>query len=202
MKEHRALLTGADAHRLADMTAKLLDLRMATAAAAQLKRHEGNPDMQFFEALATQALVRYARAHNQGVRNEFKIPQEEWVPADLKEAHQAFLDLRDKHIAHSVNDWDVSTPYAQVIEDDAGRLTVHAVAVENGWMVLSNPDSLDQLWHLAKTLADRLEKEIEAQRARVMESVKQLPQENLRKLIAEYQPAIPGQGKLNKRRSR
>ena len=201
MKEHRALLTGADALRLADMTAKLLDLRMAAAATAQLQRHEGNPDMQFFEALATQALVRYARAHNQGIRNEFKIPRE-WIPADLKKEHQAFLDLRDKHIAHSVNDWDVSTPFAQVIEDDAGRLTVHAVAVENGWMVLSNPESLDQLWRLAKTLADHLEKEIEAQRARVMESAKQLPQENLRKLIAEYQPAIPGQGKLDKRRKR
>src|SRR5262245_23806049 len=116
-KEHRALLAGADAHRLADMTAKLLDLRLAAATTFRLKKYpydSSSTDHQTFAALLTLALVRYARAHDKdGARDKFRIPQA-WVDQlpDLKEAHHSFLLLRNKHIAHSVNDWEVCNPVA------------------------------------------------------------------------------------------
>ena len=104
-------LIGAETYRLADMAGVQMDLRTVAATCAQLSRRlererEQRRDWLVAEAIQAHALIRYGRCFRGGVRTAFLIPPEwiEELPADLRQAHADYLDLRDKHIAHSVND--------------------------------------------------------------------------------------------------
>jgi hypothetical protein len=139
------------------------------------------------------------------VRTAFLIPPE-WIdalPADLRQGHADFLDLRDKHIAHSVNDWEINTPVARVrVDRDTGAVSVHAVTVNQARVLMLASDSLDTLWRLAKTLADRVEQEINAEQARLLEHARAIPVEELKRRIREDPPDNPGHRKVGNARGR
>jgi len=200
-------LTGPETYRLADMAGVLIDLRMTSGTAAQLsrRREEKNPDMLVLEAMQDSALIHYGRCYSGGIRTAFLIPQE-WIddlPADLRQAHRDFLDLRDKHIAHSVNDWEINTPVARArIDRETGEVNVHAVNVNKSRVVMLASDSLDKLWRLAKALADRVEKDMKVEQAKLLEIAKKIPVEELKRRIKEDPPDWPGQRKLGIARSR
>jgi hypothetical protein len=114
-------LTGPDTYRLADMAGVHMDLRTVTGTCAQLQRkvQRESDAMLELEAMQAFALIRYGRCFKGGVRTAFLIPPE-WIaalPAELRHAHADFLALRDKHIAHSVNDWELNIPVARVRVD-------------------------------------------------------------------------------------
>lgn len=110
-------LTGPETHRLADMAGVHMDLRTVAATSAQMARtvqREQGTTLEL-EAMQTHALVRYGRCFRGGVRAAFLIPQS-WIDEldpDLRQGHRDCLDLRDKHVAHSVNDWEINTPVAR-----------------------------------------------------------------------------------------
>lgn len=163
-------LTGPKARRLGDMAGIHLDLRWTAGACAQLIRRvqSQRPDLTGNNALHDAAIIRYGRCFKKGRRNAFQIP-EEWVkvlPANLERTHHLVMDLRDKHVAHAVNDWEVNVPVAQVSTiRGTGISTVRAVGVRQMRVVMLGTDALQSLHELAKTLADRIhEAVIELQR--------------------------------------
>jgi len=199
-------LTDSAAHRLADMAGVHQDLRMVAATAAQLsrRREDKAPDMHVLEAMQDLALIRYGRCYKGGVRDAFPIPQE-WIdalPAELRQAHHDFLDLRDKHIAHSVNDWEVNMPVARVhVDERTGDVAVKAVHVRKT-RTLMDSDRLQKLHRLAVMLADRVYEEIRREQEMLLEYAKKIPIEELKRRIKEDRPDWPGQGKVGKRRRR
>lgn len=200
-------LTGQKTHRLADMAGVLIDLRMTAGTTAQLSRRSKQErfDMLVLEAMQDSALIHYGRCFIGGIRTAFLIPRA-WISdlqPDLRQGHRDFLDLRNKHIAHSVNDWEINTPVARVrIDRETQSLIVHQVTVSKSRVVMLASDSLDKLWRLAKTLADRVEEEIKREQARVLEYAKTIPEKELRRRIKEDHPDLPGRRKIGNARSR
>jgi len=199
-------LTGPEADRLADMAGVHQDLRMVAATAAQLSRRlqAKAPDMHVLEAMHDLAIIRYGRCYKSGVRDAFPIPQK-WIGAlsgQLRQAHRDFLDLRDKHIAHSVNDWEVNTPVARVhVDEKTNDVTVKAVHVRK-FRTLMDSDRLQKLHRLAVTVANRVYEEIRREEVRLLEFAKTIPIEELKRRIKKDRPDWPGQRKIGKRRSR
>ena len=200
-------LTGPETHRVADMAGVLMDLRLAAATVKQLERHRDTEkwDNLLMECMQDSALIHYGRCYSGGIRTAFLIPRE-WIdvlPAELRLAHQDFLDLRDKHIAHSVNDWEINTPVARVrIDQETGEVKVHQVTVNKSRVVMLASDSLEKLWQLAKTLGDRVEEEMKLEQAKLLEIAKQIPVEELKRRIKEDPPDFPGQRKVGNARAR
>ncbi len=200
-------LTGRETYRLADMVGVLLDLRMTAGRTAWLLRHHDGKrtDMLVLEAMQDSALIHYGRCFKGGSRTAFLVPRE-WVdklPADLRQAHRDFLDLRDKHIAHSINDWEINHPVARVrIDRETGELTVHQVTVNQSRVMMLASDSLETLWRLAKTLADRVEEEMKLEQTHLLNCAKKIPDEELKRRIKMDRPNFPGQRKVGKPRPR
>lgn len=200
-------LTGPKTHRLADMAGVLMDLRKTVAITAQLSRRseEKQSDMLILEALQDSALIHYGRCFGGGLRTAFLIPKV-WIndlPAELRQAHRDFLDLRDRYIAHSINDWEINTPVARVrIDQKTGEVNVHQVTVNQSRVIMLASDSLDRLWRLAKTLAESVEDEMKLERDRLLDYAKQIPVEELKRRIKEDPPDWPGQRKVGNARSR
>jgi hypothetical protein len=139
------------------------------------------------------------------VRTAFLIPQE-WIEAlgpHLSQAHGDFLDLRDKHIAHSVNDWEVNIPRARVrIDCETGAASVHAVTVDHASVILLSSDAFRLLRELASALAARIDQEMTTERAALLEHAKTIPLEELRRRIQEDPSEYAGLRKIGNPRGR
>jgi hypothetical protein len=203
-------LTGPETHRLADMAGVQMDLRTVAATCAKLGRkiereREERMDMLVAEAMQAHALIRYGRCFRGGVRTAFLIPAE-WIgelPADLHQAHADFLDLRDKHIAHSVNDWELNVPVARVrVDQETGAVNVGGVSVNQHRVLMLAREAIDTLWRLAKTLADRVDAEMKIEQERLIEYAKAIPVEELKRRIREDPADIPGTRKPGNARGR
>jgi hypothetical protein len=154
-------LSGPTAYRYADLVGVERDLRWTVQATALLadraKRHEN--DLMFLEALHDTALIRYARCFKKGLRKAFRIPRN-WIdelPPALRQAHQDAIHLRDKHIAHSVNDWEINTPVAQIVRvKEYSSAAVRSVSVSRQRVIMMGTPALQVLHELAQALADRV----------------------------------------------
>ena len=197
-----------ETHRLADLSGVLHDLRATSAICAQLRRLMAEDPEKYnlleIEALQAAAVIRYCRTYCGGVRTAFKLSREmlDKLPTELQEAHREFDALRDKHIAHSVNDWELNVPVIY-LKVDATRQTyeVSSVSVQNHRIVALAEASIRQLHELAQTLGAMVENEIDKEKARVLEIAKAMPIEELKKGL--HEPAIvPGIGPREDRRAR
>jgi hypothetical protein len=199
-------LTGPETHRLADLAGVHMDLRWTSGTCAQLgRRIEQKVDDRSHEAMHDAAIIRYARCFSGGKRTAFLVPPE-WIsdlPPELHEMHGFVLKLRDKHIAHSINDWELNTPVARVrINRETGHAQVHAVSVTQQRVLMLSSDSVRLLRQLAKVLADRAELELKAEQARLLEHAKRIPIEELKRRIAEDRGDFPGRRKVGNARGR
>jgi hypothetical protein len=154
-------LTGATAERLADLVGVERDLRWAARACGELSsvNCRYNNDQLALEGIHDSALIRYGRCFKEGRRNAFQIPKS-WIgelTPELREAHSEAIRIRDKHIAHSVNDWELNTPCAQIVRvKEYGTASVRRVHVSHQRVFTLSPNGLRTLSRLATALADRV----------------------------------------------
>ena len=74
------------------------------------------------EALAEFAIFRYCRTLSTDIRSGVRIEQIDALPPELRERHKYFKDLRDKHLAHSVNYHEENNVQATIATDLNGTL--------------------------------------------------------------------------------
>jgi len=66
------------------------------------------------DALWMTAIVLYARCFNGGVRQSLNTDLLDSILGQSREVHHHFIDLRDKFVAHSVNAYEQTLPYAVI----------------------------------------------------------------------------------------
>lgn len=147
------------ARELADLAGIERDLRWTASAFQILGRQETRHQfpMLILEALHDAGLIRYGRCFKDGRRHAFRIPQA-WIhelPADLRRMHLRAIAVRDKHVAHSANDWELNVPVAQ-IASTAVASTVRSVSVEHQRVVMLGLPELQLMQALAETLIERV----------------------------------------------
>lgn len=200
-------LKGPEAHRLADMAGVLSDLRLSAETVAEIARRTAEPQLNrlILSALLDSAIIRYGRCYGTGGRTKFRIPRA-WIdalPGDLRQAHSDFLDLRGKHIAHSVNDWEINTPVVRVwINSETGEASASAISVNRELVHMPRPEDLDNLRRLANAVGDRVATEMKVEQARLLEIAKKIPPDELRRRVREDRAVIPGRRKVGKPRGR
>lgn len=123
-------------------------------------------------ALAVAAVVMYGRAFATGVR-ETK-PEIDDLPADMRTAHQHLIDLRNKHVSHSVN-WHESVAIVAYLTDNAfehpGIKRLGQIHME--YAPLTNHDA-ETLVSLCDLHLQRIKVRSERVRREVFEELKQL----------------------------
>ena len=198
-------ITGATAHRFADLVGVEQDLRWTAQASALLanraKRHQ--QDIMALEAMHDTALIRYGRCFKTGLRNAFCIPRS-WIedlPPALRRAHQDALDLRDKHIAHSVNDWEINTPVAQIARvKEYSAAAVRSVSVSRQRVIMLGIPALQVLHELAQTLADRVAAVGSEVQAQLLKELRGLSPRELERRAPPF--AQPGRREIGNHRKR
>jgi hypothetical protein len=128
-------------------------------------------DWTLVYALSEAAVVRYVRCFTKGIRLSL---DPEYLTPTGREVHSWFLNLRNKHIAHSVNEFENWSVVVHVVEapDPAA---VHHVSMGAGRIGGLSLDLVESLFALCDTALEHLRPRIERLRLSVEEAVLSRP---------------------------
>ncbi len=106
-QNHVVEVTTPTARELADLVGIILDLEFVLEGVRRLAVIDKPPqDVLIAQALWNAVLVAYARCFVGGRRQELSTSLFESLKPGAAQAHQHIMDMRDKHVAHSVNPFD------------------------------------------------------------------------------------------------
>lgn len=138
-------------------------------------------DDYLFDAIATAALVKYARIFKSGMR--FKVlVSEVGFGAEELEAHNYLISLRDKHISHSVNHYERAQVVAHLEYEDSGRnVRVSSISTEPS-RVLMTKENLWCIHELSKKVRIYIERKLSDTYSENLNLVSGMTQDELKAL--------------------
>jgi len=197
-----AILKSDKATEMADYHAILLDLGFVMQCCTELlvlleKPKQDGPHVR---ALFTAALVAYVRCFSTGVRSAKVNPD---IFASIEGAlqrHQSIKDMRDKHIAHSVNAFEDTSIGAVLSDPAAGQKTVRGTITLTGSRVSDSAEGIKQIGSLAKIAFESTKARFDALQVDVLAEARAL---NIDELYARQTPRFtaPGYDTVAKSRS-
>jgi hypothetical protein len=158
------------------------------------------PQYELADALSTAAVIRYCRCFESGVRARLAGESIKAIAPHLVHIHGYLFDLRQKHLAHSVNEFEANH-VAIVLPDDPSVPGPTEITVLGGRVAgLDRPTAL-WLKQLATTVQRAANNELEAERSKLLAVLASFSREQLEKL-PDPQPFAPDWTRAKKKRPR
>ena len=196
-----AELKSAKAKELADRAAIFNDLTFCVACCDRAidNLRSDSQDTVLIRALWTAALDAYARCFTTGVRFGLTSGLFDHFEGEPRETHEYYLELRNKHIAHSVNPFEQIVIGAVLSAPDAATKTVEGIATLIGTNISESAESIEQLRTLATTALKYIASTGKELSADVLEEAKTLPIEDLYKRATPRVTVPPASSAGNRR---
>jgi len=191
-----------EAKKLADLAAIIQDFRTIMQTCLRLKNllDENSNDHILVESLWVSALIKYARCFATGKRFGLSKDIYQNLQGEPLKAHQFYIDLRNKHIAHSVNPFEqmeVGFILSPVNEPGKKIVGVSTLAMRH---IVSDKIGVHQLGSLSKIAHDKICSMAKETEQKVLEEGKKIPIDDLYK-IARPRLVAPGPDLTNKART-
>lgn len=101
----------------------------------KLSQPDGN--QHYLECFSVNVFIKYGRCFVRGARTDTQIELSKVVPEGYRELHELFLDVRDKYIAHSINDFEDHNVRVWLNPEERGKKINN---VNIGSVYLSGPE--------------------------------------------------------------
>jgi hypothetical protein len=129
-------------------------------------------ETKHLECFSVYIFVKYGRCFNGGVRN--KLAEEIKIRANLSpdelDIHNFVRKVRDKYIAHSVNDFESHKVCVWLNPEEEGR-KINNVNIESHYLVGPEPKLFERLKHLIDKLLSWIEEEKKREEERLIQIV-------------------------------
>jgi hypothetical protein len=147
-----------EAKMLADIGAIVQDLRSVMKICSRLKKELKNQleDNQLIEDLWTAALIKYVRCFAFGKRYGLDNSIFDGLNGEPLKVHAIYKDLRDKHIAHSVNPFEQMKVGLILSTEENKNRNVEGVATVSMRQITLSIDGVHQLGLLAKVILEKV----------------------------------------------
>jgi hypothetical protein len=139
------------------------------------------------QALWTAALISYARCFATGVRQGLSPSIYDKFEGEPRDAHQMYIDMRNRHIAHSVNPFEQVTIGAVLAPPTSATREVQAVSTLSMKRISDGIEGAQQLRLMALTALKEMERLCKEQTDKVFEDAKKIP---IDKLYARASPRV------------
>lgn len=197
-----AKANSSEAQNLADLAAIIQDFRTIMQTCSRLKNilDENSKDHILIESLWVSALIKYARCFATGKRFGLSKDIYQNLQGEPLKAHQFYIDLRNKHIAHSVNPFEqmeVGFILSSVNESEKKIVGVLTFSMRH---IFSDKKGVQQLGMLSKIAHDKICSMAKETEQKVLEEGKKIPIDELYK-IARPRLVAPGPDLANKART-
>lgn len=113
-------------------------------------------DFVLWEGLCSASVVRYARCFASGVRDKLSHSLLDGADSKLRDFHNYVVELRNKHVAHSVNPFEENVVTLQIGDHFTASTEIVAVNGSHGRTVGLGLGEEDQLKALAEWVLERV----------------------------------------------
>lgn len=158
-------------------------------------------DCQLLGDLTFAAIVWYGRTFASGVRKGIPAEWIEKLPDTLQKNHDYFKTLRDKYIAHSVNQLEDNQIFL-ILSPQVGENQVPGhITVEKGRVITLSSKKVNSLKDLSQSLLATLNNELEIEKSRLMKIACSMPTKDIKSRKTES-TKIPGENETFKVRKK
>ncbi len=170
----------AEAKTLADLGGLTQDLGAVMQTCARLLDllQAGSRDHMLLEALWTSALVRYARCFAEGKRYGLEESVFDGLNGDPVGIHHLYMNIRNKHIAHSVNPLE-QMEVGLILELKEREKKIIGVATLSMRQIVADINGVRQLGMLAKVIHEKVVAFAKQYEQKVLEIGRSLPLDDL-----------------------
>ena len=149
-----------EALKLADVYSILQELKSVMETCTRLRQllKAEQKDWLLIESLWTAALIRYSRCFASGKRHGLSEDIYKDLPGDAVGVHRLYENLRNKHIAHSVNPFEQVKVGLILSSEKSQEKKVMEVSPFLMKLVATTDDDVRQLGALVKVLVNKLMK--------------------------------------------
>jgi hypothetical protein len=150
------LISSGAAKSRADLSLAKQDLEHVAACCTEILERGQHPMMDTTSrALLDSAVVRYGRCFNRGKRTRLDKVVKQLADEHVR-MHEFVMSLRDKHIAHSVNEFEMagSQIYVAVLEN--GELVRGGLGIGGSSTLGLSMDDVESFEALARMVSDRV----------------------------------------------
>ena len=190
-----------EARMLADLGAITQDLGSVMKTCSKLKvlLEENSQDNFLIENLWTSALIRYARCFASGKRYGLNETIFKELQGEALKVHNMYMDLRNKHIAHSVNPFEQMKVGVVLSPKESQDKKIIGVATLSMKQISLDKEGVHQLGLLSKVILKKVCEIAKQYEQKTLEIGKTLPIEDLYKR-ARPKLVAPGPDETNKSR--
>jgi hypothetical protein len=154
---------------------------------------------QLVEPLSIATVVTYARAFAGGVRHILKEDDLKVLTDEQRDLHQFLRDYRDKHIAHSVNEFEENIARAYYCQERVASEGITSIGYGGGRLVSLSGKEAQAVIEIITALEVHIHSQIKAEEERLLPIVRTMP---LEEVLAGGQKVFrPALSKVAKRRS-
>ncbi|MFZ5800651.1 MAG: hypothetical protein ACOY3D_04655 [Candidatus Omnitrophota bacterium] len=164
------------AWELADLEGRKHDLEWVKVVGKKYLEHFNKiGNFLIHEVFCSAIVVRYGRANTSGRKK--KIPDKCFEDLTQKERddHAYFMNLRNLHYAHSVNNYEYNIPKAWVNNKDSDNPELDQVGVVHNRVISLSVQEIRDIISLAEKLMRSLEIQIEKEKEEVLKIAKKMP---------------------------
>ena len=172
-----------EAKRTADLTSYFQDLAFTIKALDRLQQlidNDNNDDEILTGSLWIAALISYARCFSTGKR--FGLSEQLFKEfGGGVETHQFYINLRNKHIAHSVNPFEQVVVGLVLSPPSSADRKVEGISVLAQKLLHVNSDGIQTLRRLALIAIKEIERQVKKSQEKTLEVGRQVPIDTLYK---------------------
>lgn len=172
-----------EAKKLADLTSIFQDLAFTIEALKRLWQllKDGSQDDILIQSLWDAALINYVRCFSGGKRSGLSEDyfRDSKLEGDPIECHRYYKNLRDKHIAHSVNPFEQIKVSLILSKADSAKRKIEGVTTLSLKLRNSSIEGVETLLKLASIAQKEVARQAEKYRAKTLEVGKTLPLDTL-----------------------
>jgi hypothetical protein len=191
-----------EAARLAALVGVQDDLEQVLSYCGELEKQiaANYRDYYLWEALAHAAAVAYARCFGTGVCPPLPVAELGAASAEIREIHEFIMDLRNKHIAHSVNVFEENRVIAKVLFTDMMPTRVENVEFESVRFMPISELEVARIRAAAEWWLSYAKSSIEAERHKVLQLFRALPLDSILAFDKEPSSSFFIEGAIKKAR--
>lgn len=171
----------AEAKCLADLASIFQDLSFTVQASERLLSvvEDESQDPILIQSLWTAALISYVRCFAHGKRFGLSEETISHLEGNPIEVHRFYKNLRDKHIAHSVNPFEEVAVGLVLPEEGVTDRAIQGVATLSRRYIAASREGVEQLVVLASALREEVGRLAKEAKAETLQVGKQIPLEKL-----------------------
>lgn len=200
------LLPAKQAAALSSLGGFAADLEGVIANCDYLEELDDLANMNFlvWEAVSAASVVRYCRCFNEGLRTaQVRLSRViAQAPAHLKDAHEYFKLVRDKHVAHSVNDYEQNDVVVRIDESLRESDEIRHIFLQHGRIFGLSFNDPALLRELARWVLERVNELIESEKQKLLMLVRKTPMARLKALARPELGRGGSRDRADKRRDR